>query len=199
MTVGILAYGSLIEDSGVEIKPLIKERISSVKTPFFIEFSRISKTRGGAPTVVPVKAGGECVEATILVLSDTVTQESAEDLLWRRETRNENTDNHYTKSNIHNLNKVVVECIHDFNGIETVLYTSIGANIENPTANKLASLAIKSAQCDTVAEGKDGISYLMLVKRQKIMTPLMGEYENEILSQLDVSSLEEALSFCRAK
>ncbi|MEW8086503.1 MAG: hypothetical protein AB2823_13125 [Candidatus Thiodiazotropha endolucinida] len=197
MTVGILAYGSLIEDPGAEIESLINDRISNVKTPFSIEFSRTSSTRGCAPTLVPVKTGGKCVEATILVLSDTTTQALAEDLLWRRETRNELSDKHYKKTQGNNLNKVVVESIPNFNGLDAALYTSIGANIKNPSASELAKLAIKSAQCDTVPEGKDGISYLISVKRQKIVTPLMGDYENEILSQLGVYSLEEALSYCR--
>src|SRR5262249_52648561 len=50
--IGILAYGSLINDPGVEIEPLIVERIST-RTPFPVEYARLSKSRGGGPTVVP--------------------------------------------------------------------------------------------------------------------------------------------------
>lgn len=43
--IGILAYGSLIEDPGKELKPLIIERIPNVKTPFSVEFARSSSSR----------------------------------------------------------------------------------------------------------------------------------------------------------
>jgi len=50
--IGILAYGSLIIDPGPEIGPLIVRRITTV-TPFVVEYARLSRTRGGAPTLVP--------------------------------------------------------------------------------------------------------------------------------------------------
>lgn len=199
MTIGILAYGSLIEDPGVEIEPLIHRRISNVMTPFSVEFARSSSTREGAPTIVPVEKCGSPVGATILVLDEATTKKEAEDLLWRRETRNEDSDKHYTRPATHSSNRVVVEEIANFSGLKTVLYTKIGENIKNPSAKKLASLAICSAQSDAVNKGKDGISYLLSVKRQNITTPLMEEYENQILSRLGVVSLEEALSICREK
>ena len=55
-SVGILAYGSLIADPGVEIGPLIVRRIETL-TPFSVEFARFSATRGGAPTAVPHSSG----------------------------------------------------------------------------------------------------------------------------------------------
>jgi hypothetical protein len=51
--IGILAYGSLIDNAGEEIAPLIVERIECF-TPFKIEFARLSSTRSNAPTLVPV-------------------------------------------------------------------------------------------------------------------------------------------------
>jgi len=42
--IGILAYGSLIEDPGSEINPLISEH-QTVETPFCIEFARSSSSR----------------------------------------------------------------------------------------------------------------------------------------------------------
>ena len=64
-SVGILAYGSLIEDRGPEIAAA-KARIEpGVRTPFKVEFARTSSTRGGAPTLVPVSIGGEHVLAGI--------------------------------------------------------------------------------------------------------------------------------------
>lgn len=190
---GILAYGSLIEDPGCEIEPLIKHRIQGVKTPFKIEFSRKSSSRDNAPTVVPVKEAGAQVEATILVLDLEVEEEKAMDLLWRRETRNEKSDKHYKFPVNPSANQVVVQKINNLSGVETVLYTAIGANISNPTPQTLAKLAVNSAKGKAGKEGKDGISYLMSVKRQNISTPLMSDYEKQILILTSVSSLEEAL------
>ena len=42
MSIGILAYGSLIPDPGAEIGPVTVRRINGVPTPFPIEFSRSS-------------------------------------------------------------------------------------------------------------------------------------------------------------
>ncbi|MES9856587.1 MAG: hypothetical protein ABW166_08305 [Sedimenticola sp.] len=87
---------------------------------------------------------------------------------------------------------MVVETVNDFNGIESVLYTKIGANIPNPTPSMLAELAVKSAKAKAGKDGEDGISYLISLKRQSISTPLMEEYEKQILLLMGVRSLEEA-------
>lgn len=42
--VGILAYGSLQNDPGMEIAPLIEHRIVEVLTPFEVEFARSSRS-----------------------------------------------------------------------------------------------------------------------------------------------------------
>ncbi|MBC6491720.1 hypothetical protein BC349_11720 [Flavihumibacter stibioxidans] len=55
-TIGILAYGSLIEDPGQMISDLIIKKISTV-TPFPVEYARISSPRDGAPTLIPFEAG----------------------------------------------------------------------------------------------------------------------------------------------
>lgn len=195
--VGILAYGSLIEDPGKEIVPLICERKEGIETPFSIEFARSSSTRDGAPTVVPVDIGGGRVHATILVLDAGVDLKTAQDLLWRRETRNESTDKHYALPSKPNPNRMVVEQLDNFAGLDVVLYTKLGANITDPNAAKLADLAIKSAKAEAGRSEKDGISYLLSVKRQGISTPLMQGYENEILQKTGTSSLVDALSRCR--
>ena len=57
MSIGILAYGSLIDDPGFEIKGLISKKLNGILTPFKIEFARCSSSRGGAPTLVPVQNG----------------------------------------------------------------------------------------------------------------------------------------------
>lgn len=195
--IGILVYGSLIAEPGKEIEPLIRERRERIETPFSIEFARSSSTRDGAPTVVPVESGGCRVDGTILVLDASVSLENAKDLLWRRETRNECSDKHYTPPSEPDPNRMVVERLRNFAGIDMILYTKLGANITGLSAAKLADLAIKSAKAKAGRTGKDGISYLISVKRQGISTPLMPGYENEILRKTRASSLEDALSRCR--
>jgi hypothetical protein len=195
--VGILAYGSLIEEPGKEIEPLIRERREKIETPFSIEFARSSSKRDGAPTLVPVKSGGCRVYATILVLDGSVSLEKAEDLLWRRETRNEGSGKHYNPPSEPNPNIMIVERLRNLAGIDVVLYTKLGANITDLSAAKLADLAINSVKAEAGRTGKDGISYLVSVKRHGISTPLMAGYENEILRKTGASCLEDALSRCR--
>lgn len=196
-SVGILAYGSLIEDPGKEIEPLIRDRRKRIETPFSIEFARSSSTRDGAPTLVPVVSGGCPVYATIFVFEVGVSREKAEDLLWRRETRNECSGKHYTPPSEPTPNRMVVERLENFAGVDVVLFTRIGANIKDLSAEKLADLAIRSAKSEAGRTGKDGISYLISVKRQGISTPLMSGYEKEILRKTDTLSLEDALVKCR--
>lgn len=198
-TIGILAYGSLIEDPGIELSPLIVERKTGVDTPFPIEFARSSSSRCNAPTVIPVENGGSRVKATILVLKAGVVLQQAEDLLWRRETRNEHSEYHYARLSQPNPNRVIVESLESFNGIDVVLYTSIGSNIEDPSPTKLAELAIESAKAKAGTDGKDGISYLISLKRHGISTPLMPAYETEVLRLADAVSLEAALEKCRGE
>ncbi len=195
--IGILAYGSLIEDPGVELSPLIAERIRDIETPFNIEFSRSSDTRGGAPTVVPVETIGAPVKGAILVLKDGIEINLAKDILWRRESRNEATDRQYSYPDCSSPNQIAIGEINDFHGVDVILYAHCGANISKPTAKVLAELAIKSALGDAGLKGQDGISYLMSVKRQGIMTPLMPEYEMEILKAVGANTLEDALGMVR--
>jgi len=153
-SVGILAYGSLIAEPGKEIEPLIRKRIDGVRTPFPIEFARSSSKRSGGPTVVPVENGGSHVLATILVLDPSVPVAEAEDLLWRRETRNEDSDNHYTKPLTPGPNKMVVESLRNFNGLDVVIYTKLGPNITDLTPERLAELAISSARKKQARPGR---------------------------------------------
>ena len=185
--IGILAYGSLIEEPGIELEPLISERIEDIETPFNIEFARKSRTRGYAPTVIPVKNYGAPVMAVILVLNEDVEIDDAKDYLWRRET---GKDGKYTNPKKPTLQHVVVETIRDFGGVEIVLYTKIGANIDPLTPEILAEHAIKSARLEAGENAKDGISYLLSLKRQNITTPLMPQ-------MLGVEKLEDAVAAAR--
>lgn len=197
--IGILAYGSLIEDPGVEIQPLIRDRKAGIETPFRIEFSRSSTKRDGAPTVVPVDKGGSHVQATVLILDDEVSLEEAEDMLWRRETRNECSGKRYTRPSKITQNSMTVEKLEGFCGLNFAIYTKLPENIRDINAQKLAYLAIESAKREAGKNQMDGISYLISLKRQGIATPLMPAYENEILKALNVSDLQDALATCNGE
>lgn len=186
--VGILAYGSLGEDPGAEIGPLIVEKIKGIETPFRVEFVRQSRTRGGAPTLVPVSEGGAAVSANILVLKNSVSEHKATDMLWRRETRKEGSGQRYNPSS-----EVKVHRLENFEGLDVVLYVEVRANIPDLTPRKLAELAICSAGSDAGKIGRDGIAYLIAAKKNSLKTPLMPEYEREILRLTGMNTLERAL------
>ena len=141
-TVGILAYGSFIGDPGAEIEPHITRRISC-RTPFKVEFARTSRTRKIGPTLVPYKDGSE-VAAQILVVG--LSLKEASNRLYRRETRNADSNIFYVPPKTITPNTVVIESLRSVEGVETVLYTKIGPNIEGPTATRLAELAVNSAR-----------------------------------------------------
>ena len=141
MSVGILAYGSLITDPGKELRSHIAGTIGSVETPFAVEFGRSSGSRNGAPTLIPVDSGGSRVQGKVLVLGPRIGLDDAQTLLWRRETRNEFSTERYRRPKSPGRDRVVVDSIADFAGLDTVLYTNIGSNIECRTADYLATLA----------------------------------------------------------
>lgn len=193
----ILAYGSLIDDPGKELEPLICDRVEGVDTPFLVEFARSSSSRDGAPTLVPVENGGASVPGVLQVLNSDVDRAQAEDLLWRRETRKESSEKHYSPPANPGPNNVLVKNKPNLGGVDVVLYTHVGANIDNLSADHLAGLAIESARGNAGAKGEDGIAYLISLKKHGISTPLMPEYEAEILKQTGAYSLEEARKVLR--
>lgn len=188
--VGILAYGSLIPEPGAEIEAATVKTIERVETPFAIEFARRSKSRGGAPTLVPVSYGGSRVIARVFVVS--VSEEEAASRLYRRETHQIGSSRSYRKPKIVGPDSVRVRRLENFADIKVVLYTDIAANLQAPTGNELARLAIDSVgKCGA---GKDGVSYLIAAKRCGIDTPLLSEYEAEILRETQTGDLLEALA-----
>jgi hypothetical protein len=193
---GILAYGSLITSPGPEIASVTVERIRNVETPFNVEFARKSKTRGYAPTLIPVDSGGARVKAEILVIRDDFAPELAADMLWRRETHQTGRQR-YRRPNVIDRNDVIVETIHDLSGVRTVLYTKIGQNIDRLSAKTLAELAVNSVHA--TSRGNDGITYLMDAKKSGIETPLMRNYESEILLQTRTKTLGGALNQLRSR
>lgn len=195
-TIGILAYGSLIEEPGPEIEAVLSQRIGSVVTPFAIEFARKSQSRGNAPTLVPVTTGGAQVPAQILVLRGNVTGEQGNDLIWRRETRQKaGNGKRYIAPKNPGPNNVVVKRLDAFHDVDVVLYTRIGANIEPLTAENLARLAVDSVAL--APPGKDGITYLMATLERGTMTPLSDAYVQEILRLAGTQTLAEALNKLR--
>lgn len=192
-SIGILAYGSLINDPGVEMEPLIAERIPT-QTPFPVEYARLSTGRGGGPTVVP-HASGNPVRAEILVLRPGVSLAEAKNLLWRRETRNEGTGKRYPAGN--SPNSVLVADAPEFQGVGHVLYTDFppSGKIPRPEAHSLAKAAVASVASAPV--GKDGISYLIQLSESGVQTALTAEYRAEVLRLAGAGSLEEALKHLR--
>lgn len=202
--IGILAYGSLIDEPGYEIAYHTSERIEKVPTPFHIEFCRTSSKRNGGPTVIPVTEGGAKVNAQIIVLNAIVTLNDAMDMLYRRETGNVgDKSKKYSPPENPTKNNVLVENLSNFAGVDTVFYTRIGKNIDNPTPDSLAELAINSAKDEVSRKGKgrctgdNGISYLISLKEQGIETPLMPKYEQAILEKTKTKTLAEALEKAR--
>lgn len=190
--VGILAYGSLIDDPGIELEPLIIDRILC-ETPFKVEFARVSESRNNAPTLIPVQEGGKFIRARILVLNEVVKIETARSMLWRRERHVTDVSQNYSRPQNPGVNTVLIEEIPDFHDIKCVLYTSIGKNIDQPTPELLAEYAIASIRAEAGANALDGIRYLLAAKKNGIITALSEEYENEILRITNVKSLKEAI------
>ena len=194
-TVGILAYGSLIDDSREEIAGATIETRRQVVTPFKVEFARSSTKRAGAPTLVPVDEGGARVAAQIFVLD--VSEKEATNRLYRREIDKVGSDRVYRARETQGANTVSVKRLENFEGVNVVLYTHITANIQPLTAGNLARLAIKSARA--LNNERDGISYLINAKRNGIRTLLSGPYEEEIKRRMDAADLKEALAKARAQ
>ena len=196
--IGILAYGSLIDEPGPEIGPVIDYHLED-ETPFRVEFARESRTRGGAPTLVPVEEGGSTIKAIILVLKEYVSEEEAKDMLYRREINKTCSQKKYDPPDpcVPKGDRVCIEEDNEnFPDLELVLYTKI-APTPNLTPEKLASLAIKSARSKFGAQRRDGISYLIDIKSRGNKTPLMDKYEEKILDSTKTSNLEEAWEACR--
>lgn len=188
VSVGVLAYGSLIGDPGGEMAPLIAHREPTV-TPFPVEFARLSVSRGGAPTVVP-HSSGHPVRAEVLVLS-AVPLDEARNLLWRRETRNEGSGKGYREGR--SANAVVIRDWPGLAGVTHVLYTDFHpeGKILAPDPEMLARAAIASV--GSARAGMDGISYLISLLEVGVETALTPQYVAAILSQTSAADLRGAL------
>lgn len=188
MRVGILAFGSLIGNPGEEIAAVEvrAERKRGVRTPFRVEFARASRTRGGAPTLVPHENGAE-VLAHVIVLETTV--QDAKDRLWRRETGKIGQGGHYVQKAKPNETTLIID-EYSLEGLPTVLATRFLPNLRPLTATHLAECGVASVA--RAKPGMDGISYLIDAMRDGIVTPLSPFYASEILRLTGAASLEAA-------
>ena len=190
MGTGILAFGSMVCEPGAELAAVITRRIE-VETPFRVEFARSSRTRDGAPTLVPVSEGGAHVPGALLLLDDRVTATAGRAMLYRRETgRSDGIDGNSAAGWIAELT--------DFAGTSRCLYTALPPNIQPLTAGRLAELAVQSAAAPAGTRRRDGISYLQQQKRRGLMTPLMPSYEEAVLARTSARDLDEAWERARA-
>jgi hypothetical protein len=192
---GILAYGSLIDDPGEELAPLIVDRLRCVETPFPVEFARFSTTRDGAPTLVEVapNKGGK-VLAQILLLSPEVKPETARNILYHREIGKVGDQSvpYDEKEQRKKSNPVLIRTTRRaFAGIAHVLYASLkpdpeldqNAKSDDDKAALLADHAIQSVTAKTFPARRDGIAYLADAIKNGIHTPLTKPYCRAVLTK----------------
>jgi len=191
--IGVLAYGSLIADPGSELAAITIGIERNVLTPFSVEFARTSQRRFGAPTLVPIEDGGSRVRAVIFEVN--VDEKQAIDIVYRREINEVGSNKTYIERPEHWKNAVRIDRIKGLEGFDLVISTRIPANIASPSAETLAELAISSAQ--QLADGRDGISYLINAKACGIETPLSPAYERMILDRTGAPDLVAALRAIR--
>ncbi|WP_031425540.1 hypothetical protein [Flavimarina sp. Hel_I_48] len=197
--IGILAYGSLIDDPGIELKSLIVERVKCI-TPFKVEYARRSKKRGYGPTLIPYSKAGSNVNAIILILSDDVSLLEVSSMLYRREIGTSDSSKSYVHTNNPKENTTQILLEENFMEVEKVLYTRIASNIRiNFDTNDLADFAIKSILLKAGKEKCDGIRYLVQNINNNIVTEYTEAYRLAILSKTGCSSLEEAIDLLDKK
>ncbi len=193
-SIGILAYGSLIDHPGAEIEAALVGRKPNIRTPFGVEFARSSTQRGGAPTLVPHAQGAPVVGQILLV---DVSEQEAGDRLWRRETNRVLQGGNYTHHANPGPNTLVIDRYENFEGVGVVIAARFAATIAPLTAARLAELAIASARLERT--GRDGISYLIDAQRNGLTTPLSAAYEQEILRRVQARDLRDALRKIQAE
>ena len=194
--IGILAFGSLIENPGDEIKDIELKRIDC-ETPFKVEFSRISSSRSNAPTLIPVEDGakGKRVHAKLIIIKPEISLDEAKSILWRREIHTSDKERTYKEPVKPTPKNVLIRVLNDFCNTEKVIYTAflIQPEYKALTPNKLADFAINSILEEAGWKEKDGIRYLLSAKKSGIVTELSKEYEEKILEKTKTKTLEEAI------
>jgi hypothetical protein len=193
--IGILAYGSLIQDPGAELAALITRMVTPVETPFRVEFARRSIKRDLAPTLVPVTSGGSVVQASVLCLREGTSEAATIDALYRREINQVGSSARYdeTKSNLR-----VREHRH-LAGLDVCYSIAPQQTILEPDPPQLALWALESAMDDAGRERRDGITYLAQVTKNGILTPLTKPYTDEVLALTGALTLEAAWQVARMR
>jgi cation transport regulator ChaC len=189
---GILAYGSLIDNPGSELSEIIESQLVTT-TPFNVEYARSSSSRDGAPTLAVVQGCGAPVKAILYLLDQAVSLEDAIDILFRREMHEPAGSTR--KYNQLHPGAVQVEILTDFQNVSTVLYTKTTITHPNTSADELADLAIQSAYQAAGRKCEDGICYLRDMKNCGVVTAITDDYEKAILSKLGVKDLQEAWEY----
>lgn len=194
--IGILAFGSLIDNPGEEIKKLEVERLDC-ETPFKVEFARISSSRGKAPTLIPVQddAKGRKAKSKLIVIKDTINLNEAKSILWRRECHITDKSKKFKEPERPTSKNVLIGELENFCNVEKVLYTTflLQEELKDINPERLADFAIESILSKAGMEEKDGIRYLLSAKESGIETEYSKEYEEFILSKTETNSLKEAI------
>jgi cation transport regulator ChaC len=195
LRVAILAYGSLAVDPGEELDAMVHERIHPYRTPFAVEYARLSPHRGRGPVlaIVPDEEG-EPVEGYLLLLNEGVSVESATRALWRRETHQVGS-----KKLPLGAERRDVQLTTRLAEADAVLYWAAPSNYPRPDAAGLARRAIDSARGPAGAARQDGISYLAQAIAAGIRTRLTDAYVAAVLEQTGAADLDGAWQWCRSQ
>jgi hypothetical protein len=173
MTMGILAFGSLLEDPGDELWNATAACRDGFTTPFRVEFAHeSSRTRGGAPTLVPFNRGAH-IAASVLVLDSAITENHAKGILYRRETRNVGAPDADAQS------KAWIEALHDFGGVDaTPRFRRTSSRCPQPAWSSWRHTAPGAPPAGRTATASRPHS--------------CPEYEAQILAQSDATDLADA-------
>lgn len=170
--IAILAYGSLLNDPGPQLAPLIVGR-EPCETPFPVEYGRASRRWNDGPVLVP-HPDGAAVAGALLLLSPGLPLGVAVDLLAEREGLLSA--------------RGVVEV--PMGGGRMVLAASLPRNLPRPDMRPRA-LARRAAASVPRGE-RNGVAYLRRALGNGIRTPRTDAYAEEVLALAGAASLEDA-------
>lgn len=190
--IAILAYGSLVDNPGFEIRQQTVQIVKGVLTPFKVEYARKSISRNFAPTLTITNETGSQVKASLFILDDDCSIEFAKDILYRREG---NFAGNLNEVYYDDIDWLKIEEIQNFEGCHSVIYANFKRNLDNISAVQLAELALRSAKRkDLIDAGRDGVSYLLNNIKNEVITPITDDYKQIILNTLEVQNLDEAIT-----
>lgn len=194
--IGILAFGSLIDNPGSEIQELENCRIDCL-TPFKVEFARISYSRNGAPTLLPIldNSKGKKTNAKIIVLKNNTEIDLAKSVLWRRECHKVGENRKFIASKKPTTKTVMIGEIDNFCDVKKVIYTYFLEQNEfkKLTPEQLADYAISSILSEAGIKKMDGVRYLNSALNHGIKTEYSEAYKQQILDKTGCHTLEDAI------